>query len=285
VLSTYSRQHDILIGTPVANRVRPELEGLVGLFANTLVLRTDTSGDPSFRELVRRVRDLTLQAYAHQDLPFERLVDELQVERRLSHNPLFQVMLAVQHGAFGQHELPGLTLAGLNSRTRTSKFDLTLEVEETSDALAGQLEYSTDLFDRDTVERLLDQLATLLGGVAADADRRLSQLPLLSPDERQRLLVDFNATAQPLPALQTLPALLEAQAKRSPEAVAVVSESGRLTYTALHSRANQLAHHLRTLGVGPDVRVGLCVDRSAGGCPGHSQGRRRLRPAGPDLSA
>jgi amino acid adenylation domain-containing protein len=262
VLSAYSRQHDILIGTPIANRVRPETEGLIGLFANTLVLRTDVSGDPSFRELVRRLRDVTLQAYAHQDLPFERLVDELQVERSLSHNPLFQVMLAVQHGAFTRCELPGLTLESLNSHTQTSKFDLTLEVEETPDALAGQLEYSTDLFDRQTVERLLSHLRNLLAGAAADAERRISQLPLLSSAESERLLVDFNATAAPLPTTQTLPALLDAQADRTPDAVAVVSESGSLTYAELHARANQLAHYLRGLGVGPDVRVAVCLDRS-----------------------
>lgn len=262
LLSRYTGQTDIAVGSPVANRNRTESEGLIGVFFNTLVLRTDLSGDPTFRELLKRVRSVALGAYAHQDLPFERLVGELNPERDLSHTPLFQAMLILQNAPREALELADLTLSPLVIDSGTAKLDLTLELVESGEGLRGTLEYRTDLFERGTIVRMLDHFQTLLAAVVANPDERLSMLPLLTPAERHQLLVEWNDTAEEYPRGSCVHELFETQVERTPEAVAVDFEGKQLTYRELNRRANQIARRLRRIGVGPDVPVGLLLERS-----------------------
>uniref|UniRef100_UPI0013D50505 non-ribosomal peptide synthetase n=1 Tax=Myxococcus vastator TaxID=2709664 RepID=UPI0013D50505 len=262
VLSRYSGQDDVCVGSPIANRTRAETEGLIGFFINTLVLRARLSGNPTFRELLAQVRERTLGAYAHQDIPFERLVEELKPERDLSRSPLFQVMFILQNTPTVELHLPGLTLAGMDGDSRTSKFDLTLELTETPQGLSVSTVYNSDLFEPETMDRLTGHLRVLLEAAVQTPDARLGELPLLGTEEQRRLLVEWNDTRTGF-VPGTIQALFEAQAAKTPEALAVVAEDSRLTYDALNRRANQLAHHLRSLGVGPDVPVGLYLDRSA----------------------
>ncbi|MGH8773154.1 MAG: condensation domain-containing protein, partial [Burkholderiales bacterium] len=196
LLARYSRQEDIVVGSPIANRTHSQTEGLIGFFVNTLVLRVDLAGDPPFEELLRRVRRVALEAYAHQEVPFERVVEALQPERTLSHSPLFQVLFALQTAPVGELELPGLTLSPLTLESVTAKFDLSLELSEAEGGLVGGWEYSTELFEAATIERLGAHLQTLLEGIVADPQRRLSELPLLPESERHQLLSEWNkATA------------------------------------------------------------------------------------------
>ncbi|MDY7077386.1 MAG: amino acid adenylation domain-containing protein [Chloroflexota bacterium] len=262
LLYRYTGQEDVSVGTPIANRNRAETEGLIGFFVNTLVLRTDLSGDPSFRELLNRVREVALGAYTHQDLPFEKLVDTLQPERDLSHTPLFQVMFIIQNVPRQGVELADLTLSRVEADTGVSTFDLTLVMEDAPDGLGAGFEYNADLFNSETIERMAAHFQILLEGIIADSDRPISTLPLLTGVERQRLLVEWNNTEAEYPRELCLHHLFETQAKRTPGAVAVTFKDKHLTYDELNRRANQLAHHLRKLGVGPETLVGLCVDRS-----------------------
>jgi pristinamycin I synthase-3/4 len=262
LLSKYSGSEDIVVGSPIAGRTRGEVEALIGFFVNTLVLRTDLSGDPSFREVLRRAREVTLKAYEHQEVPFEKLVAELQPERSMSHSPLFQVMFALQNAEGRGSALPGLEVRGVGTDLGSAKFDLSLELSATPQGLRGGLTYSTDLFERGTVDRMLGHLARVLEQVAADADVRLSQLELLGEAERALVLEAWNPTAAEYPADRCIHQLFEAQVARTPGAVAVVYEGEALSYAELNARANQLAHHLRRRGVGPEVRVGLCLERS-----------------------
>ena len=258
---------DIPIGSPIAGRTDSALDDLVGFFVNTLVLRTDTSGDPSFRDLVGRVRAGNLAAYGHQDLPFERLVEVLNPSRSLARHPLFQVVLTLQNNATVSIDLAELSASVEAVATSSAKFDLTLSLGEERAAdgspagISGMLEYASDLFDRESVEALGARLIRLLEASVAQPDRAIGRLDILDAAERQTLLCDWNDTARALP-VASLPELFSAQAARSPEAVAVVLGEQRLSYAALDARANQLAHHLRGLGVGPEVVVGLCVERS-----------------------
>jgi len=261
LLHRYTNQTDILVGTPVANRTRREVEPLIGFFVNTLVLRADLSGDPSFRELLGRVREAALQAYAHQDLPFEKLVEELHPERDLSRNPLFQVMFILQNAPMPKLELANLKTSLVEVETGTAKFDLTWSMRQTGQGLVGKIEYSRDLFDPETITRMVGHWQTLLEGIAEDPGQRLSALPLLTAAE-QRQVVQWNNTQAEFPRERCIHQLFEEQVKRTPEAVAVVCEDQQLTYAQLNQRANQLAHSLRNLGVGPEIRVGLCVERS-----------------------
>jgi amino acid adenylation domain-containing protein len=260
LLSKYSGSRDVVVGSPIAGRTRAEVEALIGFFVNTLVLRTDLDGDPSFRETLRRVREATLSAYAHQDVPFEKLVAELQPERSLSHSPLFQVMFTLQN-AEGGGALPGLEVSGAAAAMEIAQFDLSLTVVATPHGLRGALNYATDLFERGTVERMLGHLARVLEQVADDADVRLSRLELLGQAERALVLEAWNSTAAEYPADRCIHELFEAQAARTPHAVAVVFEQESLTYAELNARANRLARHLRGRGVGPEVRVGICLER------------------------
>ena len=262
LLYRYTGQYDLVVGTPVANRGRIETEGLIGFFLNTLVMRTDLSGDPSFREILGRVREVALGAYAHQDLPFEKLVEELQPKRDLSRTPLFQILFALRSAPPDASELPGLALTPLEVERQTSMFDLALFINETEQGLSAVAEYNSDLFDAATVGRMLEHLRTLAQGAVALPDEPLSRLPVLTEAEESQLLVRWNETDREYPQEQCLQRLFEVQAERTPEAVAVVFEGQHLTYRELNARANQLARRLRSLGVGPDVFVGLCLERS-----------------------
>ena len=254
LLHRYTGEHDIVVGSPVANRTQVDLEGLIGLFANTLVLRTDVSGDPPFRELLTRVRDVTLGAFEHQDMPFEKLVEDLHPERSLGQNPIFQVTFVFQKAASG---------SGLNFVTTGSPFDLSLYVIEGPDGLfQATFEYRTDLFVPATIKRMADHLQTLLAGATADPDIRVSDLPLLTEAERQHMLADWNATSTWYPADATIDGLVEVQVQRTPDRVALDFEGQQLTYGELDVRANQLAHALVSRGAGPGVLVGVCMDRS-----------------------
>lgn len=262
LLARYSGQRDICIGTPIANRTRAELEPLIGFFVNTLVLRTQINPTQPFLTLLEQVRTTALNAYAYQDIPFEHLVEVVNPTRQLSHTPLFQVMLVLQNAPMDSLQLPGLTLASIPVESTTAQFDLTVELVEADGQLYGTVGYSTDLFDATTIERLTNHYIRLLEAIVAEPTVRVQDLTMLSAAERTRLLVEWNATATDAPAMQTIQELFEAQVARTPEAVAVVYEDQQLTYGALNTRANQLARYLRTLGVRPDVLVGLCVERS-----------------------
>ncbi|MDZ7967789.1 MAG: amino acid adenylation domain-containing protein [Nostoc sp. DedSLP03] len=262
LLYRYTGTEDILVGSPIANRDRSEIEGLIGFFVNTLVMRTSLTGNPSFSELLTRVRSMAMEAYSHQNLPFEMLVEALQPERNLSHTPLFQVMFVLQNAPTSELGLTGLTVNRLPIKGTTSRFDLTLSMENTAIGLAGWWEYNTDLFDASTIERMTSHFVTLLEGIVANPEQRISQLPLLTAVEQQQLLVEWNDTEVDYPLHKCIHQLFEEQVELTPDAVAVEFGNQQLTYKQLNYRANQLAHYLRSLGVKPDVLVGLCVERS-----------------------
>jgi amino acid adenylation domain-containing protein len=262
LLHRYTGQNDIVIGSPTAGRNRRELEGLIGFFLNMLVLRADLSGNPTFRDLLARVRKVCLDGYAHQDLPFEKLVEEMDPARNLSHNPLFQVTFALQNTPRVPLELAGLTASDLDVSAGIARFDLHLFVVEEESGIRGYVSYNTNLFTAATIERMVGHFQTLLEGIVADPDKRLSDLPLLTDDEKRRLLVEWNDTKADYPREKCIHELFEAQAACTPEAVAVMWGNQKRTYRELNARANQLAHHLRKLGVGPEVMVGICVERS-----------------------
>ncbi len=296
LLYRYSGQDDISVGSPIAGRNRAEIEPLIGCFINTLVLRGDLSGDPTFRILLRRVRETALGAYAHQDLPFEMIVDALQPERNLSRAPLFQVMFILQNAPMSAIQLPGLTLGTLEIENGISTFDVTLTMEEGPGGLGGSFEYNTDLFDAATITRMIGHFQQLLEAITTNPDCRISALPLLTEAERRQVLVEWNDTAAPFPLDRCIHQLFEAQAQRTPNAVALMfdhrspttdhrppttsghgefalqglnsqfsilnSQFSSVTYRELNGRANQLAHFLRTRGVGPETLVGLCAERS-----------------------
>ncbi|WP_172844444.1 non-ribosomal peptide synthetase [Tumebacillus algifaecis] len=262
LLSRYSGQLDIAVGTPIAGRNNGQIEGLIGFFVNTLVMRTDLSGAPTFRQLLQRVRQTALDAYAHQDLPFERLVEELQPERNMSYTPLFQTMFAVQNAPMGAHHLPGLTMSSLETGQRNAKFDLNLAMTESPEGFFGSFDYSADLFDETTIERMAGHFTKLLEGIAANPDAQVAKLPVLTESERQMQLVDWNQNAVDYPHDKTIPQLFDEQVALYPDKEALSFEGTVLTYRELSERANSLAHLLQRKGVGPDVLVGLCMERS-----------------------
>lgn len=261
LLHRYSAQEDILVGSPIANRNRTEIEGLIGFFVNTLVLRTDLSGNPTFLELLQRLRQVTWEAYDRQDLPFEKLVEELQSDRDLSYSPLFQVKFMLEDASKLDLQLPGLNLEFLEPENPTAKLDLSLDFYETDSDLLGVFEYNTDLFEADTIARMVGHFQTLLTGILANPQQRLSQFPLLTPGEQQQILVEWNQTQTPYPE-ESFHQLFEAQVERTPDAIAVVFQHQHLTYRELNQRANQLAHYLQKQGVKPEIRVGICIERS-----------------------
>ena len=262
LLYRYTGAVDILVGSPIANRDRSEIEGLIGFFINTLVMRSNLAGNPSFRELLSRVQEVALGAYAHQNLPFEILVEALQPERDLSHTPLFQVMFALQNAPTSEVELAGLTVTPWITEGATAKFDLSLLMQNTATGLVGCWEYNTDLFDASTIKRMTGHFLTLLEGIIANPEQKISQLPLLTAVEQQQLLVEWNNTQVDYPSDKCIHQLFEEQVERTPDGVAVVFEYQQLTYQQLNCRANQLAHYLKSLGVAADVLVGICVERS-----------------------
>ncbi|MFL6259110.1 MAG: amino acid adenylation domain-containing protein, partial [Thermoanaerobaculia bacterium] len=263
LLARYSGQEDFAVGSPVAGRDRREIEGLIGFFINTLVLRSSLAADLAAAKLLDRVRAVTLEGYARQSVPFERIVQELAPERNLSYSPLFQVMLAFQSlGGEEGLELPGLTLAPQSDDFPVSKFDLTLTAFDSGSQIFGHWVYSTALFDRETVERWSGHFQVLLEGLVADPARRVSELPLLTAGEREQILVEWNRPPVGYPEEGFVHQLFEAQVEKTPDAVAVVFEGESLTYRELNARANRLARHLRRRGAGPEVLVGIRAERS-----------------------
>ncbi len=264
LLGRWAGQEDVVVGSPIANRTRREVEGIIGLFANTLALRADLSGDPTFLQLLARVREATLGAHAHQDLPFERLVQELDVDRNAASSPLFQAMLVF--GSLQGNEvlrMGDVEALPVEMGTGAAMFDLLLTISEVGGVLHGVLEYRTSLWDAATVERLLGHYRMLLEAIAADPARRISALPLLTPAERARVVDGWNATEADYPSDACIPDLFADAAARTPDAAAVAWAEGRLTYAELDARANRLARHLRRAGAGPDARVGICLPRGA----------------------
>src|SRR6476661_4789988 len=262
LLYRYTGSDDIVVGTPLAKRDRLELEGLIGFLVNTLALRTDLSGNPSFQQLLSRVRQVMLQAYTHPDLPFEELVKALQPQRDLSHTPLFQVMFVLENAPISEVELPGLTISSFGTERTTAKFDLTLFIKNTTSGLIAAWQYNTDLFDSGTIERMAGHFVTLLEGVIANPQQQISQLPLLTQVEQQQLLVEWNNTQVDYPRDKSIHQLFEEQCLSTPDAVAVEFGNQQLTYYELNCRANKLAYYLKSLGVKADLLVGLCVERS-----------------------
>ena len=262
LLHRYTGQDDIVVGSPIANRNRAELEGLIGFFVNTLVLRTDVSSTLTFRELLGRVRSVCLDAYSHQDLPFEKLVEELQPQRNLSHQPLFQVLFQLNNGPRHLLKLPGIEVEDMELESGISKFDLSLSMTDRGEVFGARLEYNTDLFKAATITRMLGHFQTSLEGIVADPDRRICDLPILSGTEKHQILVEWNETKRDYPKDKCVHQLFEEQVKRTPETVAVAFEDQQLTYRELNSQANQLAHFLRKQGVGAESVVGVCLERS-----------------------
>jgi non-ribosomal peptide synthetase component F len=262
LLYRWTGQEDILVGTPVAGRTRRETEDLIGFFVNTLVLRTRVSGELSFRELVGQVRETTLGAFTHQEVPFEKLVEELQPERDLSRTPFFQVMFILQNASKATPNLPGLQLDLLDVHSATEKFDLTLSMQETGESFCAVLHYNTDLFDAPTIERFAAHFKNLLSAIVADPAQSLSHLPMLTGEEEDLLLVEWNGTTSEYPREKSLHHLFAEQARRTPDAIAVVYGDEQVTYAELEGRANRLARHLRSLSVGAETRVGLYLSRT-----------------------
>ncbi len=262
LLHRMTGQEDIVIGTPVAGRDRTETEKLIGLFLNTLALRTNLSGNPTFVELLKRVREVALGAYDHQDLPFEKLVEELQQERDLTRTPIFQVFLNMYNFEETTLGLEGVSVTRLQPTKLSTQFDISLFILEQNDRTRLTLQYDADLFTSATMTRMLSHFQTLLEGIVANPEQRIADLPILSEGEKHQVLVEWNDTKIDYPKDKCIHHLFEEQAKRTPESVAVIFEDQQLTYRELNNRANQLAHYLHKLGVGPEVLVGICVERS-----------------------
>ncbi|MDP2601547.1 MAG: amino acid adenylation domain-containing protein [Deltaproteobacteria bacterium] len=262
LLYRYVEQNDLVVGFPIANRNWTETAGLVGFFVNTLVLRTNFSGEPRFRELLFKVREACLGAYAHQDLPFDKLIEELRPPRDLGRNPMFQSMFVLQIAEKSPMGVQGIVSKPVEVNTGTSKFDLTLSLAEQDKKLVGFFEYSTDLFDHPTIERMVGHFQTLLEGIVENPDQRISDLPILTEAERRQLLFEWNNTEADYPKDKCIHEMFQEQAKRTPNAIAVTFEGQRLTYRELNTKANQVARHLQRLGVGPGRLVGICLERS-----------------------
>ncbi|HEX5870654.1 MAG TPA: amino acid adenylation domain-containing protein, partial [Longimicrobium sp.] len=259
LLGRYAGTEDVLVASPIAGRTRREVEDVIGFFTNTLVLRTDLSGDPTFADVLRRVREVTLGGYEHQDVPLEQVVRALTLPRSLSHAPLFQVMFVLQTGGAGP-QLPGVTAVATETHPGTAKLDLTLSMTREADGLSGYLEFATDLFDRATVARMVDHLRRVLEQVSADASVPVSRVRLLDDAERAVVVGEWNRTDAAFPADRAIHQLFEAQAERTPDAPAVVRGGESMTYAELDARANRLANHLRRTGVRPEVRVAVCLE-------------------------
>ena len=262
LLTRYSGQDDIVVGSPIAGRTHDALEHLIGFFVNTLVLRTNLHGNPSGGEMLRRVQSVTLDAYAHQDIPFEYLVAELQPQRDLSRQPLYQVVFALQNMPTAALDLSDIQISPLNVGTMTTQVDLTLHLAEVGTHVVGRLEYAVDLFEHTTMERLLQHYHTLLQGLIENPSCRLFDLPLLTDAEQTQLLVEWQHPPAVVAPPLTIPEWFTAQVAQRPDAIAIVCEDQSLSYQELDTRANQLAHYLQMLGVGPDICVALWFDRS-----------------------
>src|SRR6185437_7503409 len=262
LLHRYSGQETILVGSPIAGRTRSETENLIGLFLNTLILRADFSDGATFRDLLAQIKKNSLEAFANQNVPLEKIVDALQIERDASRPPLAQVMFVLQNESLRTPELAGLKTKILPAHNGVAKFDIELSLEETDGALGGYLEYNTDLFEEATIERMLGHFQTLLEGVIANPTEKISALPILTASERQKMLVEWNDNAAEFSKDKCVHQLFEEQVARTPDAPALIFNDEWMTYRELNERANQLAQKLRALGVAPDSRVGICVERS-----------------------
>ncbi|MEC4811933.1 MAG: condensation domain-containing protein [Scytonema sp. PMC 1069.18] len=276
LLYRYTHQEDIAVGSPIANRSRSEIEGLIGFFVNSLVLRTNLSGNPTFRELLGRVRDVTLGAYSHQDLPFEKLVEELHPERNLSYNPLFQVVFGFQNAPMSSLELPGLVPSFMNIDFKKTRFDLELHLWkcsedfrslwgakwELSEGIRGILVYNSDLFENSTITRMLGHFKILLSSIVRNVNQRIANLPLLSEQELHQLIIQWNETQVEYPQSKCIHQLFQEQVEQYPDAIALIFENQQLTYRELNHRSNQLAKYLQKLGVESEVLVGICIERS-----------------------
>ncbi|GAX38392.1 non-ribosomal peptide synthetase [Nodularia sp. NIES-3585] len=258
----YTEENDIIIGTAIANRNFSEIEKLIGCFVNTLVLRTDVSGNPSFLDLLGRVRKVALDAYSHQDFPFDKLVEEIQPERNLSYNPIFQVWFAFNNSPMPPLEIEELTMSISELDSETAQFDLSLDMVEQQEELVGTLEYNSDLFDADTINRMAEHFQTLLAGIVASPEKSLSDLPILTEVQKHQLQTEFCQNQAPINNFSCIHQLFEEQVKQVPHAVAVVSEQGQLSYQQLNHRANQVAHFLQMQGLQSEEVVGLCIDKS-----------------------
>ena len=279
LLSRYTGQENIAVGSPIAGRTREETEGLIGFFVNTLVLRADLSGNLSFTELLREVRETTLEAYTHQDVPFEKLVEELHPDRNLGASPLFQVMFVFQNNADQPLEFDGLAVNPIGVESQNAKFDLTLTLSERGGQLSGGLNYNTDLFDESTIQRMTGHLKTLLEGIVANPEQRISKLSMLTAVEKHQLLVEWNDAKSEYRKNQCIHELFEAQVQKTPDSIALVFESRQLSFRELNDRANQLANYLKKLGIGAESHVGICMERSLEliiGLARHSQSRAEL---------
>jgi amino acid adenylation domain-containing protein len=262
ILMRYSGEEDVSVGTVIANRTRREVEGLIGFFVNTLVLRTDLGGNPSFAELMRREREVSLGAYGHQEAPFEKLVEEINPDRDLSRSPLFQVMMALQNTRREEMEIRGLKVIEQEVETGVSKFDLTLGLTEAGEGIVGSLEYSEELYDGETIRRMARHYEKVLEEVVRNAERRIRQIELLGEAEKRQITEEWNETERKYEEARLAHEMIRDEARRNPEAVAVNCEHRQLSYRELNRRANQLGQYLMELGVGPDVRVGICLERS-----------------------
>lgn len=262
LLYRYTGQTDIIVGSPIANRNKAEIEQLIGFFVNVLVLRTELSDELSFQELLARVKSTALEAYVHQNLPFEKLVEELQPNRDLSYNPLFQAMFVLQNVPIPDLDLPDVSVSYEEAYNGTSKFDLTLFMEDSQEGLVATCEYNTDLFNANTINRMLGHFQTLLSSIVTDSQQCISELPLLTPPEVQQLLVDWNDTKTDYPQDKCIHQLFETQVEKTPSDIAVIFGQQKLTYQELNSRANQLAHYLQQQGMKSDTVVGICMERS-----------------------
>lgn len=262
LLARYSGQEDVILGTATAGRRIKKLESLMGFFVNTLALRSNLSNHLSFEEFLTQIKQVCLDAYAHQDVPFEQLVEVLQPERNLSHSPIFQVMFVLQNTAMEELELPGLTVSSLETSRKTSKFDLTLSMEENDEKLRGEWEYNTDLFHCSTIERMTTHFQVLLSEILTNPQENIWELPLLTQGEKQQLLVEWNQTKLPLTENLCLHQVFEEQVEKIPEAIALIFGEEEISYQQLNQKANQLAHYLRSLGVQTETLIGLFIERS-----------------------
>src|SRR6266404_273262 len=261
LLYRYSGQSDISVGSPIAGRTRTETEALIGFFVNTLVMRTDLSGAPSFAQLLSKVKEVTLGAYSNQDVPFEKLVEALSPERDLNRTPLFQVMFILQNAPLPQMQLGEAKLEPINVSSGTSKFDLTMSLEEKAGSIQGYLEYSTELFEEQTIQRMIGHFKVLIEAIVGNEQASIDDLPLLTDVERKQLIEQWNETGAEYPNL-SIHELFQRRVDISPEATALIYEGGIIKYSALNRQANQLAHYLRRRGIGRDSRVGIYIGRS-----------------------
>ncbi|HEY9842832.1 MAG TPA: condensation domain-containing protein, partial [Candidatus Obscuribacterales bacterium] len=261
LMHRYSQQSDICVGIPIANRRLQEVEPLIGFFVNTLVIRGDLQGEPAFRDFLAQIKERCLGAYAHQDLPFEKLVEELNPKRSLSHHPLFQVLFVLQEVAPEAFALPGLQTRAEDLGSRLSRFDLAMELIPGENGLTARIEYSRDLFDDTTIARLVGHYECLLRSVLLQPEAAVASLPLLPDSERMQLLLEWNDTDTDF-RKACIHQIFEELAARTPDQIALVFEEQELSYRELNEKANQLAHHLRAQGIGPEMLVGICLERS-----------------------